>query len=76
MGCTNAQKQRIVAAFQYRHQMPGHSYWRLRVATNIRVLVLAEGPCHHGVGVNIDDIGVAFGYGNAWVNGQFAELAI
>ena len=65
MGCINAQNQRIVAAFQYRHQMQGRSYWRLRVATDIRVPVLAEGPRHHGVGVNIDDIGVAFRSGNA-----------
>ena len=75
MGCTNAQKQRIVAPYQYRHQIQGRSYWRLCVATDTQVPVLAEGPRHHGVGVNIDDIGVAFRSGNAWINGQFAELA-
>ena len=35
MGCINAQKQRIVAAFQYRHQMQDHPYWRLRIAIDI-----------------------------------------
>ena len=48
MGRINTKKQRIVAAFQYRHQMQGRSYWRLRVATDIRVPVLAEGHRHHG----------------------------
>ena len=75
MDCIYAQKRCIITAFQYRHQMQDHFYWRLRVATDIRVPVLAEDPRHHSVGVNIDDIGLASGAGNAWINGQFAELA-
>ena len=50
MGSIKAQKQRIAAPFQYRHQMQGRSYWRLRVASDIecqslpkvRVIIASE----------------------------------